>query len=455
MPTNPNMVAIQTVTVGSGGAASIDFTSIPQTYTDLYIVLSLRSAHSSTDDDWYMRINGVSTGGTYANRRLYGNGATASSASGTGGTSGAQIYGGWNNSAGGTASTFSNISIYIPNYASTSTYKSISIDGVQEANATTAWAYINAALFQSNNAINQVTITSWNSTWAQHTTATLYGVTSAQGSATGGIVTSDANYYYHTFVASGTFTPLKSLSCDVLVVAGGGGGSSRLAGGGGAGGLLYYSNQSLTNTAYTVTVGAGGAGGSGGNSSTSLGIVGNNSQFASLTASTGGGRGGSYQFGNGGNGGSGGGGAGLINMTAGTASPSGQGNNGGAGAASPYAGGGGGGASATGSSPVSGNGGAGGNGSSTYSSWGLATSTGQNSSGTYYYAGGGGGCGDANASSHGTGGLGGGGAGAGTAGVAGTANTGGGGGAARNEFDAGGVTGGAGGSGIVIVRYAK
>jgi len=30
---------IQTVTVGSGGAASIEFTSIPQTYTDLKLVV--------------------------------------------------------------------------------------------------------------------------------------------------------------------------------------------------------------------------------------------------------------------------------------------------------------------------------------------------------------------------------------------------------------------------------
>ena len=32
-------VAIATVTVGSGGAASIDFTSIPATYTDLVVKL--------------------------------------------------------------------------------------------------------------------------------------------------------------------------------------------------------------------------------------------------------------------------------------------------------------------------------------------------------------------------------------------------------------------------------
>ena len=37
---------ISTITVGSGGAASIDFTSIPQTYTDLLVKISLRAVFS-------------------------------------------------------------------------------------------------------------------------------------------------------------------------------------------------------------------------------------------------------------------------------------------------------------------------------------------------------------------------------------------------------------------------
>ena len=211
----------------------------------------------------------------------------------TGGTSGAQIYGGWDNSAGGTASTFSNISIYIPNYASTSAYKSISIDGVQEANATTAWAYLNAALFQSNNAINQVTITSWNSTWAQYSTATLYGVTATPNTtkASGGIIYQDATYMYHVFPYSSTFTPSTTLSADILCIAGGGAGGGYVGAGGGAGGLRYFSSQSLTSgTSYTCTVGAGGAGGAGdgsngGNSSVS------GTGLTTITA-TGGGKGG-------------------------------------------------------------------------------------------------------------------------------------------------------------------
>ena len=38
---------IASATVGSGGASSIEFTSIPSTYTDLVIKLSMRSAFTS------------------------------------------------------------------------------------------------------------------------------------------------------------------------------------------------------------------------------------------------------------------------------------------------------------------------------------------------------------------------------------------------------------------------
>ena len=53
---NNTLVKIQTVTVGSGGASSIDFTSIPQTYTDLCLVYSARL--TTTDTNWRLKING-------------------------------------------------------------------------------------------------------------------------------------------------------------------------------------------------------------------------------------------------------------------------------------------------------------------------------------------------------------------------------------------------------------
>lgn len=177
---------------------------------------------------------------------------------------------------------------------------------------------------------------------------------------TGGTLSSDSTYYYHTFSGSDTLNVVGGpLPADVLVVAGGGGGgASGGAGGGGAGGLRTLLNQSIADGDHSVSVGSGGAGtGSGGG----RGGTGGSSSFGSLGSSTGGGGGGgSYSFGfqnnsairSGTSGGSGGGGLGTTPTPgSGGAGISGQGNSGGqGGAGTTTAGGGGGGAGSAGPS---------------------------------------------------------------------------------------------------------
>lgn len=279
--------------------------------------------------------------------------------------------------------------------------------------------------------------------------------------ATGGTITSDATYTYHTFTANGTLSVSGgTLTVDILVVAGGGGGgygASTVAlanGGGGAGGLVYSSNYSIVSGSYSIVVGGGGAAGS---KQTTNGSAGTNSTFATTTfVAIGGGFGAGVTSkdvsSNGGDGGSGGGASGggspIGYAATGGIATSGQGNNGSTSNlvfASYIYGGSGGGASAAGTQSGGGNG--------------L----------TYFgntYAGGGGG-GTADVSNNGTtpiprtGGTGGGGAGgytpnasgfAETNAISGTANTGGGGGGGS---DGASVTAlpGSGGSGIVVVRY--
>jgi len=433
MPTNPNMVAIQTVTVGSGGASSISFTSIPQTYTDLVLKISSRGTNSGTAVAYEISFNGNTS--NFSSIILGGNGSSVFSYS----NQPRRI--GLTSAAGATASTFANGEIYIPNYAG-SNNKSYSADAVSENNAennaTSAEIAMFAGLWSNTAAITSVTLTPQFDNFAQYSTATLYGVTSSAygAKATGGIITSDANYYYHTFLASGTFTPTQSITADCLVIAGGGAGGHSYAAGGGAGGLLGYTSQSLSATGYTVTVGAGAAG----TATAGSGADGSNSQFGSLTASVGGGGGGGNLNGNGRTGGSGGGGA--RDTGTGGAATSGQGYAGTNASSGNYAGGGGG-AGGTSASGV------GGVGSSAFSSYGSATGAGQNVSGTYYFAGGGAGYPATGAET--AGGSGGGGR-TGPGGVINaTANTGGGGGA----WNGSAATSGNGGSGIVIVRYAK
>ena len=101
---------IASVVVGSGGSSAINFTSIPQTYTDLKIVVSCRTNRADVKDYIAVRPNGSTTNDS--SRSLIGDGSTASSdtesavivVTTTGGTA--------------TASVFGNAEINIPNYTS-------------------------------------------------------------------------------------------------------------------------------------------------------------------------------------------------------------------------------------------------------------------------------------------------------------------------------------------------
>ena len=433
---------LETITVGAAGASSVTFNSIPQTgYTDLVIKASPRS--TIAEDTFGIRFNSDS-GSNYPYRGFVGQGASVSSFSGTN----TFIALGRMPESGYTANTFGSNEFYIPNYTS-SNQKSVSIDAVNENNATTARAQLAAGLWTGTAAITTIQVLASAGSFTQYSSFQLYGVsalgvtpTKAPKATGGSIIQTDGTYWYHAFLSSGTFTPATALSCDVLVVAGGGGGHHA---GGGAGGYRSTTGLSLTTSATTVTIGAGGAG-----ADWVSGTVtnGNNSVFSTIT-STAGGSGGNVSAvanNNGAAGGSGGGGGGV---NAGNSSTGGAGN---AGSFSPvegYAGGnytggtnntvaaGGGGAGGVGGNvAASTTAGAGGAGSNAHSSW--LSVTGLGVSG--YLAGGGGG---GNNGTAGIAGSGGGGAGDGSAAVANTGSGGGG------KFGVGGN----GGSGLVIIRY--
>jgi hypothetical protein len=416
------MTLIETKIVGAGGSTLLEFTNIPQTFTDLVMFCSMRDNFSNVSNDATLNVNGS----TITFRQLYGTGQNIGANIPT--QIARPIV-----SASASANVFGSTMIQFPNYSSTTTYKNITTDSVSEQNGTESYQVVGSGLLSSNSAITTITIDNGSSTFVQGTSVSLYGVskttTNGVAKATGGTITYGiGGMVYHTFTASGTFTPTTSLTADVLVVGGGGGGGNTYAstyagGGGGAGGYRTATGLSFAASAYSVVIGAGGSGYANGNASS----------IASIT-SAGGGHGANGGGEAGVAGGSGGGSsmAGGYNGPAGagntpSVSPS-QGNNGGTGAWN-NRGGGGGGAGSAGSNGSS-NSGAGGAG--------VAWINGS------YYAGGGGGASAPNASvGAGAGGIGGGGAGD----SVGSTNTGGGGGAGS------GASGYSGGSGVVIVRY--
>lgn len=162
---------VETVEVGSGGASSIEFTSIPQDGTDLLLVLSLRTSGAHVGSAMVARFNGSTS--TYTGVTLEGDGSSASSV-----TKSSYV---WIDAgvtgANSTSGTFSNVQVYISNYTS-SAPKSVSVDSVTENNGTEAYQALNANSWSGTSAITSIEFNS-GETLQQYSTASLYKITAA------------------------------------------------------------------------------------------------------------------------------------------------------------------------------------------------------------------------------------------------------------------------------------
>jgi hypothetical protein len=161
---------ISSTTVGSGGSSSIDFTSIPGTFTDLCIKLSARGNDAAAKVNGLISFNGSTS--SFTVRYLGADGSAPYS------NTGAFRFCSFINAAGSTSSTFASNDIYIPNYAG-SNYKSWSTEGVTENNATGTEMWMIAGLWSNTAAITSISITPSAGSYVQYTTAYLYGVKNA------------------------------------------------------------------------------------------------------------------------------------------------------------------------------------------------------------------------------------------------------------------------------------
>ena len=154
--------SVASVTLGSGG-------TIPQTYTDLVVKMSIRDSRSNNPyNELTVSFNGSPT---YSRKTIYGTGSSAGS---EGDSTGNWVY---SDTATATASTFSNAELYIPNYTS-SNNKSISSDSVTENNSGTGNTVILVAgLATLTSAITSITFTpNASNTLEQYSTFYLYGI---------------------------------------------------------------------------------------------------------------------------------------------------------------------------------------------------------------------------------------------------------------------------------------
>ena len=164
MPAGNTYVAIATQTLGSA-AASVTFSSIPSTYTDLVCIVN--AGITSGIEDIALTFNS-DTGTNYSRTYLYGDGSSAVSGANSNvsriaiGSFGSGVINGTN--------IFS-----VMNYANTTTFKTV----VSRGNNAGAGVLSYAGVWRNTAAITSMLLSTTGSTWMAGSTFSLYGITAA------------------------------------------------------------------------------------------------------------------------------------------------------------------------------------------------------------------------------------------------------------------------------------
>lgn len=170
----PNtMTLISSQTLGSD-ASSVTFSSIPQIYNDLKLIVSTRVTRATTQSTIVMVFNG--SGGTaYTNRTIRGTGSAVESSVSA---SSADVRDIISPGSQATANTFANQEIRIANYSSTTQNKAVFVNSVSENNSTASAMNLTSAVWANDSAITSITFSepNGNTNFATNSSFYLYGI---------------------------------------------------------------------------------------------------------------------------------------------------------------------------------------------------------------------------------------------------------------------------------------
>jgi len=166
----PTLIA--SANANSGSVSNFVFSSIPQTYTDLLLKISVRSGNSGSQANLGIQFNSTTTG-YYGIYLITYNGSSVQSLTDSNDTA---SYAQYTSTNGMTSGIFGNAEIYIPNYAG-SGLKVLSGDFVTENSSSTAnYTGISDGYCSGfTAAITSLTILS-GANLQQYSTAYLYGI---------------------------------------------------------------------------------------------------------------------------------------------------------------------------------------------------------------------------------------------------------------------------------------
>jgi hypothetical protein len=169
--------SIATTTVGSGGAASVTFSSIPATYTHLQVRMIARDNRANTSDSGAFRFNSDS-GTNYAYHAVIGLGTSVIAS--TVDTYNRGLIDRFTASTA-TASIFGTAIMDILDYANTNKYKTVRMLGGYDLNGgSDNQATFSSTLWQSTSAISTILIfPNVGTSWDQYSQFALYGIKGA------------------------------------------------------------------------------------------------------------------------------------------------------------------------------------------------------------------------------------------------------------------------------------
>jgi hypothetical protein len=161
MPAGSTYTPIQTYTL-TGTQATVTFSSIPSTYTDLVLIIS---ATTSGGAAMTYQLNGDSTTSNYSVTGLFGDGTNDGA------------YRSSNNTLSGVGSTNPNVAILnFQNYSNATTFKTLLARGNEIGNDTR----VVVSLWRDTSAINEIVMAiSGGASYAIGSTFTLYGIAAA------------------------------------------------------------------------------------------------------------------------------------------------------------------------------------------------------------------------------------------------------------------------------------
>ena len=160
----------------AGSQATVDFTSIPTTFTDLIVIYQCRSNVSATYENMYLKINNDGTSGNYDSGQLIQANNTTVTAAVTSPTA-AGMYIGGPTGATSTANYAFDGRLSISNYLGTTFFKRVVVDsgGLTGTTSTSTYRVIVTAAWKSTAAITRLTF-SVPTSFLNGSVFTLYGL---------------------------------------------------------------------------------------------------------------------------------------------------------------------------------------------------------------------------------------------------------------------------------------